>query len=236
MAKSSHNDSRNLLLSKLSVENFDSLQPHLHRIELEAPQAVYEPNQPIRYAYFLESGMLSIVCIMEDGRTIEVSTIGREGVALGSILLPAARVPYRYITQIGGQALRIESSRLIEAAERSPELRGLIFRYVAVQLTRSMQNAACNGLHTVQQRCCRWLLTARDRCDSDEIPLTHEFLAMMLAVRRASVTDVLRPLQDAGMISSTRGRFTILDRPALEAGACECYRIVAAQQDFLLNH
>ena len=237
MAKTSQprNHSRNTLLSQLPLEQFEHLQRILQPVELEVPQPVYEPNQPFRYAYFPESGMISVVSVMEDGRSIEVGTIGREGIVGGMVLMDVDRVPYRYFTQLNGRAQRIETSRLKEEAERSPELRTLILRYEAAFTTQSMQGAACNGLHTVHQRCCRWLLIARDRCDSDQISLTHEFLAVMLGVRRASVTEVLGPLQDAGLVSSNRGLITILNRPGIEAGSCECYRVIADQQHRLLD-
>jgi CRP-like cAMP-binding protein len=229
------NDSRNVLLSKLPREQFESVKPSLQLVDLEPPDVVFEANQPVRHAYFPESGMISVVSIMADGRTIEVGTIGREGVGGGTLLMDVDQVPYRYFTQLKGRAHRIEATRFIEFAARSPELRSLVLRYEAAFTTQSMQGAACNGLHTVQQRCCRWLLMARDRCDSDEISLTHEFLAMMLGVRRASVSDVLRPFQESGLVSSNRGLITILDRSGLEAGTCECYRIIADQQRRLLD-
>jgi CRP-like cAMP-binding protein len=230
-----HNASRNVLLAKLPGEQFEFLQRNLQSVALEVPQPLYEPHQPIRHAYFPESGMISVVSVMEDGRSIEIGTVGREGVVGGVVLMGTDRVPYRSYTQINGRAQRIDAARLLEAADRFVNLRLLILRSESVFLTQSMQGAACNGLHSVHQRCCRWLLTARDRCDSDELTLTHEFLALMLGVRRASVSDVLRPLQDAGQVSSVRGQITILNRPALEAGSCECYRVIADQQRRLLE-
>jgi CRP-like cAMP-binding protein len=235
MANSSRNDSRNILLSKLPPEPFESLRRSLQPVELEVPQVLYEPNQPIRYAYFPEGGMVSVISVMEDGRSIEIGTIGREGMTGGVLLMGTDRVPYRYFIQVTGRAQRIDASRLQEEVERHQVLRNLILRYEVAFLTQSMQGAACNGLHNVQQRCCRWLLMARDRSDSDEISLTHEFLALMLGVRRASVSEVLGPLQDAHLVSSVRGRLTILNRTGLEAGACECYRVIADQQQRLLN-
>jgi len=238
MANHTHqppNESRNVLLSKLPREQFESLRPNLQLVDIEPPNVVFEANQPVRHAYFPESGMISVVSVMTDGRTIEIGTIGREGVAGGTLLMDVDQVPYRYFTQLKGRANRIEATRFIDFAARSPELRSLVLRYEAAFTTQSMQGAACNGLHTVQQRCCRWLLTARDRCDSDEISLTHEFLAMMLGVRRASVSDVLRPLQASGLVSSNRGLITILNRAGIEAGTCECYRIIADQQRRLLE-
>jgi CRP-like cAMP-binding protein len=172
---------------------------------------------------------------MNDGSTIEVGTIGREGMSGAMLLMETDAMPYRYFVQIDGHAMRISAAHLKQAAQRSTELRRLILRYQSVVLAQSWQAAACNGLHSVQQRCCRWLLIAHDRSDTDEIPLTHEFLAMMLGVRRASVSDVLRPLQEAGCVSSARGLITILNRAGLETDTCECYRVMVNQVAHLVN-
>lgn len=227
--------SSNALLARLSLDQFKTLNPSLQRVELTVPHVLCEPNRPIDYAYFPESGMISIVSMMDDGDSIEVGTIGREGMSGAELLMESDSMPYRYFVQVDGHALRIEASQLREAAERSSELRRVILRYQAAALAQSMQAAACNGLHSVQQRCCRWLLMARDRSDSDQISLTHEFLAMMLGVRRASVSDVLRPLQDASLVSSNRGIITILNRERLEIESCECYRVMVNQLSRMLG-
>jgi CRP-like cAMP-binding protein len=226
---------RNAILSRLPAAQLAELRRSLQPVPLEVPQPIYEPNQLIRYAYFPEGGMISVVVVMGDGSSIEVGTIGREGCAGGGLLLEADRAPNRYFVQAEGQALRIDAERFKQEAERLPDLRKLVLRYEAALLGQSMQGMACNGLHSVQQRCCRWLLMARDRSDSDELSLTHEFLAYMLGVRRASVSDVLGPLQDAELVRSTRGRITILNRAGLENGTCECYRIITEQQNQLLD-
>ncbi len=226
---------RNEILSRLPAAQLAELRRSLQPVPLEVPQPIYESNQPIRYAYFPESGMISVVAVMDDGSSIEVGTIGREGCAGGGLLLEADRAPHRYFVQADGQALRIDADRFKQEAERLPDLRKLVLRYEATLLTQAMQGMACNGLHSVHQRCCRWLLMARDRSDSDELSLTHEFLAYMLGVRRASVSDVLGPLQDAELVRSTRGRITILNREGLEKGTCECYRIITEQQKQLLD-
>jgi CRP-like cAMP-binding protein len=227
--------SRNALLAKLPLDQFELLAPDLERIELIVPQVHSEANCPIEYAYFPESGMISIVSVMSDGDCIEVGTIGREGMSGAVLLMESDAMPYRYFVQIDGHALRISANKLSAAAQRSPELRRLIRRFQSVILAQSLQAAACNGLHSVQQRCCRWLLIAHDRSDTDEIPLTHEFLAMMLGVRRASVSDVLRPLQEAGRVSSARGLITILNRAGLETDTCECYQVMVNQVAYLVN-
>jgi CRP-like cAMP-binding protein len=232
MAKPPHPriNSVNALLTQLPREQFADLFSELQLVELEVRQVLYEPNRAIRYAYFPESGMVSIVAFMEDGASIEVGTIGQEGMIGGMIVMESDRVPHRYFVQVAGRAHRIEASWLKEASDRQPLLRKLILRYEADMITQSMQLIACNGMHSIHQRCCRWLLMACDRSATDEIPLTHEFLALMLGVRRASVSDVLRPLQEAGLIRSARGHITILDRKGLEAGSCECYRAITERQ------
>jgi CRP-like cAMP-binding protein len=145
------------------------------------------------------------------------------------ILLSADRVPYQYYIQMAGNGYRIKAALLKVEAEQNPELRTLMFRYQATFLTQTMQAAACNGLHNIQQRCCRWILMSQDRVDSETVPLTHEFLGLMLGVRRASVSDVLKPLQERGWIRSQRGQIAILNRKGLESGSCECYGLIVKQ-------
>ena len=226
---------KNCLLSNLSLEQLDRLRPKLQAIDLNVRQVIYEPNVPIQYAYFPEQGVISVVSLMRDGNSIEVGTIGKEGMAGAMLLLETNSTPYQFFVQVAGHAQRLEASVLVEEADRNHELRRLILRYQSAFLTQTMQGAACNGLHSVQPRCCRWLLIARDRSESDEIKLTHEFLGLMLGVRRASVTYVLRPLQDAGLVCSNHGTITILNREGLERGACECYRVIADQQKQMLS-
>ena len=179
--------------------------------------------------------MISVVSIMEDGGSIEVGTIGKEGMAGGCVLLGMTSVPYHFFVQLAGHGYRIEADLLRNEADRNKHLRDLICKYQGLFHTQTMQGVACNGLHNVQQRCCRWLLMSNDRAQSNQILLTHEFLGLMLGVRCASVSDVLGPLHDRGWIQSNRGEITILDRKGLESGSCECYRVISEQQKQLLN-
>ena len=236
MAKSqTTSDFSNFILARLSPEHLESLRPHLKPIELPVKLIIYQPHQRIDYAYFVESGMISVVSVMEDGGSIEVGTIGKEGMAGGCLLLGMTSVPYQFFVQLAGHGYRIEATRLKSEADRNADLRELIYKYQALFHTQTMQGVACNGLHHIQQRCCRWLLMSNDRSQSDKVSLTHEFLGLMLGVRRASVSDVLGPLQDRGWIRSNRGEITILDRKGLESGSCECYRVISEQQKQLLN-
>ena len=224
----------NVILAQLSHARLADIRQHLEPVALELKNGIYEPNEPARHAYFPEMGMISIVSIMKDGSSIEVGTIGKEGMAGGFLLLGTDTVPYQYFVQIAGYGHRMEAQQFKDAADRDGEFRDLVFKYVSVLQTQTMQGAACNGLHSVTQRCRRWLLMSRDRMESDTIALTHEFLGLMLGVRRASVSEMLRPIQDRGWIESKRGEITILDRKAVESGSCECYRIIADQQKKLL--
>jgi CRP-like cAMP-binding protein len=224
----------NVILAQLPHARLADIRQHLEPVALELKKVIYEPNQPAGHAYFPELGMISIVSIMKDGSSIEVGTIGKEGMAGAFLLLDTDTVPYQYFVQIAGHGHRMDAQKFIDAADDDEEFRNLVFRYQSAFQTQSMQGTACNGLHSVTQRCCRWLLMCRDRMESDTIALTHEFLGLMLGVRRASVSEVLRPLQDRGWIESKRGEITILDPKAVESGSCECYRIIADQQKKLL--
>jgi CRP-like cAMP-binding protein len=225
----------NAILKHLTPQTIESIRPQLHPVALAIRQNIYRPNEPMQFAYFVESGMISIVSLMGDGRSIEVGTIGREGMAGASLLVGMDSVPYHYFVQIAGHGHRMDASALKAAAYHNEELRNLILRYQATSYNQSMQAIACNGLHSVPERCCRWLLMSHDRMQSNKVSLTHEFLALMLGVRRASVSEVLGPLQEKGWVQSNRGEITILDRTGLEAGSCECYGIIAGQQKYLLS-
>ncbi len=189
---------KNALLAKLSGGVIEKLA--LRRVDLEVNRVLYVPNQPIDYAYFPESGALSVISLMGNGDSIEVGTIGREGMAGSVLLLQTDAVPYKYFVQVAGDGFRTSAQQFKEVAESSDELRNLVFQYEGLFRNQTMQGMACNGLHSVEQRCCRWLLMTRDRVDSDDMKLTHEFLALMLGVRRPSASEVLGPLQTAGLV------------------------------------
>jgi CRP-like cAMP-binding protein len=225
----------NHLLAHLSSQALEECARYLQPISLELRQDIYRPNEPMRYVYFVEVGMVSIVSTMEDGRSIEVGTIGKESMVGALLLLEVNAVVYHYFVQIAGRAYRMDASAFIKAAERNPELRRVALRCETANMTQAMQTAACNGLHSITQRCCRWLLMSQDRVQADTFALTHEFLALMLGVRRASVSDVLKPLQERGWIQTNRGEITVVDREGLESGSCECYRLIREQQQRALE-
>ena len=200
------NEPRNRLLAKLPAEVYRKLQPALKPVDLELNHVIYDPGGPIDHAYFAVGSVFSALTIMLDGGAIEVATIGNEGLIGHSAGVAIGRTsPHRVIVQVAGRALRIEARILRQEAESIGPLRELLADYQAAFMSQVSQSVACNGLHRLEQRCCRWLLMTRDRVASDDLRLSHEFLSMMLGARRASVTEVLRPLQEAGLIRSHRG-------------------------------
>jgi len=227
----------NHLLARLPPREYQRLRPLLQLVPLEFKHVLNEPRSPIDHIHFPSRGVVSDVTLMEDGSAIEVATVGNEGMVGLMAFLGDEESPNRVIVQVGGEALRMEASEFRAETRQDSPLRRLLVRYHTAFMKQVSQAVACNGLHHVQERCCRWVLMTHDRAQSDEFLLTHEFLSHMLGVRRMSVTDVLKPLQDAGLIRNRRGRITVVDRPGLEAAACECYQSVQDAFDRLLgNH
>ncbi len=216
----------NKLLDHLPDDAFLRLQPHLQFVVFEFNHLLYEAGSQLKYAYFPTEGVVSALTVMQDGSAIELATIGKEGMVGLPLLMGIDNAIFKTITQFAGKAIRINSDVMKEEIERNGPFRRLLLRYNAAFLVQLSQGVACNGLHSVQQRCCRWLLMSRDRAQSDVLPLTHEFISLMLGVRRASISEVLHPLQAQGLIRTQRGKITILDLAGLEANSCECYRTV----------
>jgi CRP-like cAMP-binding protein len=235
ISRSTTTPSGNKLLDRLRRQEYHRLVPHIQLVPLDFKQVLFEPRTSLDYAYFPREGVASMITLMEDGRGIEVATIGREGMIGLSTLLGGEKSIARFIVQIPGNALRMKAGVLKEETSRDTPLRRLLFLYNTAFLKQITQSVACNGLHSLRQRCCRWLLMSRDRMDTDELPLTHELLADMLGVRRSSVSEVLEPLQQKGLIHYHRGKLKILDYKGLEAVACECYRRVKEEFDRLFG-
>jgi CRP-like cAMP-binding protein len=225
----------NRLLAALPESTLQQLQPHLHLVSLRRDEIIYEPSGPIETVYFPRRSAFSALVLMENGSAIEVGTIGNEGGSGLSVLAGVDTSPHRVLIQIPDSALRIKVDVLKRLAHQDAVLRDRLLHYQGYFFAQVSQSVACNGLHPIQKRCCRWLLMTHDRLDSDEVPLTHEYLAMMLGVRRAGVTEVLHLLQDQGAISTSRGKITITDRQRLEDLCCECYRKVKQVYQQLLG-
>jgi CRP-like cAMP-binding protein len=203
-------------------------------VSLAAGEILYEAHEAIEFAYFPSGAVLSALAVMQNGNAIEVATIGNEGL-VGHYNTGGNRSLHRVIVQVEGGGLRVDAKTLQDEGAKSGPLRELLAAYQVAFVFQVSQAVACNGLHRLEQRCCRWLLMCRDRVGSNEIRLTHEYLGIMLGARRASVTDALRPLQDAGLVRSSRGRIVILDGAGLEARACECYVVIRDEYDRLLG-
>ncbi|HXN69774.1 MAG TPA: Crp/Fnr family transcriptional regulator [Bradyrhizobium sp.] len=225
----------NRLLSLLSDDDYERLRPHFSPVALEYRKSLYEASRPIKRVYFPVDGVASLVVTTVDGASAEVGTIGNEGMVGLPICLGDRDAPSAVYVQVPGTALEMDARVFRDQLERSPTLNLVMLRYVHAFFNQVAQSTACAHLHKVEQRCCRWLLMTRDRMPSDEFLLTHEFLGMMLGVRRTTVTDVMGSLQKAGLIRYRRGHVTILDLEALRHHACECYDTSRREFDRLLG-
>jgi len=216
----------NLLLSALHTETRNSLLKHATPVELPFGTVFFEAGKQPRYMYFLLSGLASIVVTVADGTSAEVSMAGPEAVIGGEHLLGSARIPSHCVMQLSGSALRIHFSQMQSEFAASGELRTLVLRLLQVQFAAVAQIAACNRLHSAEQRLARWLLTAQDKTQATSLKFTHEYLAQMIATQRSTVTVVASELQDRNYIEYTRGTIHILNRAGLETAACACYGVV----------
>jgi len=225
---------KNRLLSALPSEDKALLSPYLTPVDLEKGRLLHDPGDLIDQVYFPNDCVISLMTLMENGAAIESATIGREG-ALGLMAAVAPRQSLaRAIVQAPGSALRIASGPLHDVWSRSPALRDLVDRHGEALFGHTIQSVACNALHAVEARFCRWLLSCHDRIDTNTVNLTQEFLADMLGVQRTTVTAVAGSLQAKGLIRYRRGVVDILDRTALEAMTCECYGAVRRGYERLL--
>jgi CRP-like cAMP-binding protein len=227
-----HQDNR--LLAALKPEDFASLEPHLTIVDLPRGQVLYEAGETVKYTYFPLDAMVSLVTMMRDGKSAEMALFGCEGL-FGLVSAFVTRQAFgRYIVQLGGSASRIELARMHAAMASRPAIQRLVLRYTEALMAQTLQSVACNAVHSVEARCCRWILMSQDRVGDAELPLTHEFLAEMLGVQRSTVSEVTRALQDKGLIQQGRGMITVVDRPALQQAACECYEIIRQRYQQLL--
>ena len=220
----------NKLLAALPPHECDRILSTLRTVPLRYKQVLQRHGEPIRHVYFPASGVTSITTLMRDGRMVEMATVGNEGlVGIWPALGDPASAGDATVQVAGGSAQMMPIEAFREELERRGHLYEVVTRYINVFLVVTMQSAACNGLHTVEQRCCRWLLMAHDRVGRDVFRLTHETLSVMLGVRRSSVTEVARTLKAEGLIDYTAGKVEILDRKRLEKTSCECYGVIRLQ-------
>ncbi len=223
------NSVSNRILLGLSPKEFSQILPRLEFVRLKLHQVLHEAGETIKSGYFVNSGLMSILAVQPDGKTVEVGLIGREGFAGLPLLVGYRDSPTRVMTQGDGTAYRCDAETLKQLTRQYPELEKRLHRFSHQLAMQTTQIAACNRLHDVVSRLARWILMSQDRILSEKLPLTQEFLAQMLGTRRASVTVAAGVLQKAGLIAYTRGSVTILNRKELEAAACDCYEIVQRQ-------
>jgi CRP-like cAMP-binding protein len=216
---------KNRVLRALPEADLDRIRPFVQPVALRQRQILHEAGAAIKDVYFIEDGLVSVLTTMADGAAIEVRMVGREGVAGFPYLLGTEILPQQVIVQVRGSALRISAATLRAEFERRGVLRCIVLRFVNAAYAMTSQTAACNRLHSVEQRCARWLLDASDRIGSDTMPMTHEFLSSLLGVRRSGVTVTAGRLQRSGLIRYHRGHLSIVDRQKLERLTCECYQL-----------
>jgi len=216
----------NRILLALPDNEFRSIRPHLEFLPLPHHRLLYEPNRKIDFLYFPNRGLISLVIVMEDGKTVEVAVLGREGFAGVPAVFGLTRSTVREVVQIAGDGFKIKAAAFRQALRSSPLLQAALGRYAVVLAMQISQTAACNRLHDIERRLARWLLMAQDRVDDGVVPITHDFLATMLGTDRPSVSVAAASLQRKEIIDYTRGTVRILNRKNLEASACECYQTI----------
>lgn len=231
----SSQSSRNRLLDFLKVDDFDRLRPHLEELPFEYRLPLYQAYKPIHFVYFPITGVASMVSTMENGAAAEVGTIGNEGMVGLPVVLGDNLASTSVYVQVPGKGLRLASSVLRNALEQSSAMRLVMQNYAHAMFNQVAQSAACAHFHSIEQRCCRWLLMTHDRVQSETFLLTQEFLGMMLGARRSSVTLAATTLKQKKLIEYKRGFVTVLDRAGLECNSCECYGVTKREFDRLLG-
>jgi CRP-like cAMP-binding protein len=219
----------------LPADEYSALAKHLVPVDLPLEKRLSEPNQPIEFVYFPNSGLISTDAVTAKGEQVEVGLIGREGFAGLPGLLDQPQMSHSVIIQGSGEGLRIRTSLLRQEFAKGGMLQKLVHTFAYLQFVQITQSVLCNRMHEVEARLARWLLASADRSETELLHLTQEFLSQMLGVQRSTVTVAAGDLQRKGLIGYSRGRIHILDRPGLTARTCECYGIVNASYDRLLR-
>jgi CRP-like cAMP-binding protein len=226
---------QNRLLKSLSPEDYERLRPHLQPVQVKYRLSLYQADERIDFVYFIETGVASLVNTMRNGDAAGVGTIGNEGMVGLPVIFGDSQAPTTVYIQVAGQGLRMKAKVFWQELQRSASLRNAMLHYAHAFFNQVAQSAACNTFHLLERRCCRWLLMTHDRMESNDFPLTQEFLAMMLGVQRPGVTLAAGELQRAGLIHYTRGNMKILDRAGLMKRSCECYSVSKKEFDRLLG-
>src|SRR5580693_7224898 len=225
---------QNHLLAAFSTSERERLFPHLELVAMPLGKVLYESGDVLRYVYFPTDCIISLLYVLADGASAEISVVGNEGMIGIALFMGGETTPSRAIVQSAGFAYRLVGQQLKDEFHRNGELQLLLLRYTQALITQMSQTAVCNRHHSVDQQLCRWLLLSLDRLPSNELIMTQELIANMLGVRREGVTDAAGKLQKLGVIQYARGQITVLDRPHLEKLSCECYAVVKRETDRLM--
>lgn len=234
-----HSPRQNYLLEAMPVAEYQRLLPHLELVPMPLGKVLYESGDELHHAYFPTTCIVSKLFVMENGASAEIAVIGNDGVLGVALFMGGGSMPNRAMVRSAGYAYRLRAHLLMQEFDRSGGRRYggvhcLLLRYTQALLTQMAQLAVCNRHHSVDQQLCRWLLVSLDRLPSNELIITQELIANMLGVRREGITEAAGKLQRAGLIAYSRGRITVLDRPGLEAIACECYHVFKTESNRLL--
>jgi CRP-like cAMP-binding protein len=225
---------RNYLLAALSATERARLEPHLEAVDMPLGAVLYESGDVLRHVYFPVDSIVSLLYVMENGASAEISVVGNDGLIGIALFMGGETTPSRAIVQSAGSAYRLNGKQLKNEFHRNGHMQELLLRYTQALITQMAQTAVCNRHHSVDQQLCRWLLLSLDRLSSNDLTMTQELIANMLGVRREGVTEAAGRLQRLRVIRYVRGRITILDRPKLEQLCCECYAVVKKETDRLL--
>ena len=229
------NGFRNRVLDRLPASELARIRKRLTKIDATIRGRIYEPKKPFKHVYFPETAIASVVNVLEDGTEIEVATIGYEGMVGLPVFLGTDQSPARSFWQIAGTAFRLDAAFLEKEKRSGSPLAAALGLYTQGFFAQIAQSVTCNRLHDLEQRCARWLLMTHDRVVGDDFPLKQEFLAQMLGVRRAGISEVAGRLQRKRLIKYSRGSMRIIDRAGLERLSCECYQAVAREYRRLLG-
>jgi CRP-like cAMP-binding protein len=217
---------QNRLLSAFPSEGLAEFKPLTEEVDLKVEEVLYHAHEKVKYLYFPEDAMISLLSETLSGSSIEIAVVGDEGFVGSSTLLQEPTSPHKAVVQIAGRARRVKQEKVAKFFQDHFFFNRMVLRYFHALMTQIAQSAVCNSFHSVEQRMCRWLLMHSDRSGSETLPFTHEFLAHMLGTRRESVTQVIGKFEKLGWVKSSRGSVTIVSRPELETFSCECYGIV----------
>lgn len=228
------NRRQNRLLACIPHAEWQGWQPDLEPVEWPLGMALHQSGAAQRFVYFPTTAIVSLLNVLDNGSSAAIAEVGFEGLVGISILMGGGSTPSEAVVRSAGWGLRMHADAFEREVERSPPVLHLMLRYTQALLTQMSQTAVCNRHHALEKQLCRWLLLSLDRLHGNEVVMTHELISNLLGVRREGVTEAAHHLQAAGIIRSTRGHLWVLDRPALENRACECYRVVKKEYDRLL--